>query len=356
MGDRGKTRYGFASSFTNLGFRTFIPDLVDGIRKVYILKGAPGSGKSTFIRLVGEVLSEQGYDIEYWVSSLDPVAPDGVYIPQLDAAVINGSLAIPVDPQYPQVREIMINLGEYCEGSIAAGNFRAVTDLLDSIKASQEQAVRRIQETTEAKEEIRHFNSSHMDMEALHTLVDKISERIMDYRPAERHYFARVITPDGMADYIDDSSRDCRQRYIFKGPPGSGASVVIAKLTHQARQKGYALEYYHCGLEYGHLVMVIIRSLQVALIEVDKVDTESRQGDIVVDMQGYLDIDSNDPVNLKSSETGRRYESLLLKAQQELADVQRKIRAVKKYYCEAMDFTKLDKKRCEVINDILKLK
>ena len=121
MGNRGNTRYGFVSSFTNLGFKTFIPDLVVGIKKVFILKGAPGTGKSTFIRLVGEALSEQGYDIEYWVSSLDPVRPDGVYSPQLDTAVINGSLSIPVDPQYPQVRDIMINLSEYSEGIAVDG-------------------------------------------------------------------------------------------------------------------------------------------------------------------------------------------------------------------------------------------
>ena len=354
MGKRGNTRYGFVSSFTNLGFRTFIPDLVGGIKKVFILKGAPGTGKSTFIRLVGEALSEQGYDIEYWVSSLDPVTPDGVYIPQLDTAVINGSLKIPVDPQYPQVREIMINLGEYSQG-IAAQNFRAVTELLDCIKVSQEQAVRYIQATTEARQEIRHFNSGRLDMTAIQVLIEDISGQIMDYRPAERHYFARTITPDGMADYIDDLSRDCQQRYIFKGCPGSGGSIVIAQLINQARQRGYGLEYYHCGLEYDHLVMIIIRSLQVALIETDQLDIAPRQGDKVVDMQGYLDIDSGDLNRLKSSETGRRCETLLLQAQQELVNVQKQTRRVKKYYCEVMDFERLDQKRAEVIKDILKL-
>ncbi|HRY12526.1 MAG TPA: hypothetical protein P5309_03035 [Syntrophomonadaceae bacterium] len=354
MSIRGNTRYCFVSSFTSLGFRTFIPDLVDGIKKVFILKGAPGTGKSTFIRLVGETLSEQGYDIEYWVSSLDPVTPDGVYIPQLDTAVVNGSLKIPVDPQYPQVREIMINLGEYCQG-IAAESFRTVTELLDSIKASQEQAVHFIQASTEARQEIRHFNSIHLDTAAIQVLIDEISGRIMDYRPAERHYFARTLTPDGMADYIDDLSRDCQQRYIFKGCPGSGGSIVIAQLISQAREKGYWLEYYHCGLEYDQLVMVIIRSLQVALIETDQVDIESRQGDKVIDMQKYLHIDSSDPFCFKCSETSRLGESLLLQAQQELGNVKKQTRLVKKYYCEAMDFERLDQKRAEVIRDILKI-
>lgn len=353
MGNRGQTRYSFASSFTGMGFRTFIPELMNGVRKVFILKGAPGTGKSTFIRLVGEALSQQGYDVEYWVSSLDPVGPDGVCIPQLGAAVINGSLTIPVDPQYPQVRDILINLGEYSGGGIAAEDFRAVTELLDCIRHLQDQAVTTIRESTEVKEELRRLNQSRLDMDAIQGLIDHISEQTLDYRPAEKHYFARVLTPDGMADYIDDLSRDCRLRYIFRGPAGSGGELVIEEVIRRARQKGYAMDYYHCGSEADRLVMVIIRNLQVALIEADQVDAEPRQGDTVVDMQRFLDIDLSDPSCAENSETLRHYERLLLKAQQELVDVQRKTRAVKKYYSEPMDFERLDEKRREVIKEIL---
>jgi len=73
---RGKVRYVLTSSHTSQGFHTFIPELLREIPKIYILKGAPGSGKSTFIRLLGESLSEQGYEVEFWISAADPVSPE----------------------------------------------------------------------------------------------------------------------------------------------------------------------------------------------------------------------------------------------------------------------------------------
>ena len=72
---RGKVRYVLTSSNTSQGFHTFLPELLQGVLKIFVLKGAPGSGKSTFMRLLGESFSEQGYEVELWVSAADPVSP-----------------------------------------------------------------------------------------------------------------------------------------------------------------------------------------------------------------------------------------------------------------------------------------
>ncbi len=353
MSNQGKTRYVFASSYTNQGFCTFIPELINGLSKVFILKGAPGSGKATFIRLVGEAMCEQGYDIEYWVSSLDPVNPDGVYITQLDVAVINGSLVQPIDPRYPGVREILINLGEYSQATAVQGNAQAITELLDTIRQSQEKAVRLTHATVQAKESIREVNSANLDKDKVAQLIVDLSNRILDQRRGHKHFFTRAITPEGVVNYIDEISSDCRQRYIFKGPPGSGKSMVVNELAAQAGMKGYSLEYYHCGSDADHLAMVIIRSLQLALIESDQAETVLRQGDVVIDMSRYLPDGGFDQWTVNGSAAYRRYETLLLQVQKELSEMQKKTSQVKKYYTLSMDFEKLDQKRLKVIAEIL---
>ena len=52
---------------------------------------------------------------EFWISAIDPLNPDGVYIYQLDVAVINGSLPTPSTPVIPAVLGEIINLGEYLD-------------------------------------------------------------------------------------------------------------------------------------------------------------------------------------------------------------------------------------------------
>lgn len=352
MNNRGTTRYVFTSSFSNQGFYSFIPQLVDGLAKVYILKGAPGSGKSTFIRMLGEVMSQQGYDVEFWVSSLDPVTPDGVYIPQLDAAVINGSLPQPIDPKYPGVREIIINLGEYWDQSLVQKHYREIIEQVDRMEKFQAQAANILKEASWAKEEIRKVNAAHLNMKQIETLIQTLSSEIIENRPGEKHYFAGVITDDGLVDYIDELSVNCKRRYIFKGPTGSGKSTVINALVNEAKQKGYFLEYYHCGLEVDHLVMVVIRNLQLALIEPGHAEIVLKQGDTVVDMTQYLDSYDSEEAAIKTSEAYRRYELLLLQAQHELENLRLSTREVKKIYTSAMDFERLDRKRQEIADEI----
>lgn len=353
MNNRGKTRYVFASSHTNQGFCTFIPELVNGVGKVYILKGAPGSGKSTFIRLLGEVMSQQGYDVEFWVSADDPVTPDGVYIAHFNAAVINGSLPQPIDPKYPGAREVIINLGDFWNPAIIEQRQYQIVEQVDQIDSFSSQIGKILKDASRVKEEIRMSNARHLNMARIEHLIKDISLEILQDHRGEKHYFAGVITADGLVDYINELSADCQQRYIFKGPSGSGKSTVIFELARQAKERGYFLEYYHCGLEVEYLVMIVIRNLQLALIEAGHTEVVLRPDDIVVDMTQYLDDYDYDQMAVQSSESYRRFEALLLQAQQEMKKSYQANREIKKIYASAMDFEGLDSKRQEIAAEIM---
>ncbi len=353
MNNRGKTRYVLASSHTSQGFCTFIPELVEGVGKVYILKGAPGSGKSTFIRLLGEVMSQQGYDVEFWVSADDPVTPDGVYIAYFNAAVINGSLPQPIDPKYPGAREVIVNLGDFWHSDIIAERETQIIEQVDQLDILNSQIDKILKDASRVKEEIRMGNAGHLNMAKMAQLIQEISADILEEHRGEKHYFAGVITADGWVDYIDELSADCRKRYIFKGPSGSGKSTAICELARQAKERGYFLEYYHCGLEVECLVMIVIRNLQLALIEAADTEMALKPGDIVVNMTQYLDNYDLERAAAKSSEAYRRFEALLRQAQQELEKSHQVAREIKKIYASAMNFEGLDNKRQEIAEEIL---
>ncbi|MDD4801820.1 MAG: hypothetical protein PHF24_02580 [Syntrophomonas sp.] len=355
MNNRGTVRYVFVSSYTCQGFYTFIPELVNNVSKVYILKGAPGSGKSTFIRLLGEVMSQQGFDVEFWVSALDPVNPDGVYIAHFNAAVINGSLPQPIDPKYPGVREIIINLGDYCNNKIMEKRETQIVEKVDQADRLHNHTSKILKEASRIKEEIRGAHASHLNIAKIEQLIKKLSRDVMENQPGEKHYFAGSITADGLVDYINELSQGCRKRYIFQGPPGSGKSTVIYELAHAAKQKGYFLEYYHCGLEVDYLVMVIIRNIQMALIESGHVEVALKPGDTVVDMTLCLDDYNSERVAAGTSEAQRRFEALIKEAEHQLDNFYKIHREIKKIYTSAMDFEALDNKRKQIAEEILSL-
>lgn len=352
MNGKGKLRYVFASGYTSQGFYTFIPELIAGLARVYILKGAAGTGKSTFIRLLGESLYEQGYEVEFWVSAADGISPDGVYIPQLRAAVINGSLPIPVDPEYPGSQAEIINLGAYWDKDMVYNHRHNISQEVEQYQRHYLLAVAALKEAARLKEEIKKAASSRLNMEKLVKLVEQLADEIMENQTAEKHYFANIVTAEGMINYVDEVSSDCRKRYIFKGPTGSGKSTVIREVAGRARQRGYLLEYYHCGIEADNIVMVIIPNLQLALIDAGSIEIDIKPWDIIIDMNICLDDSKIDYNDAKANEDFRGMESLLLNAQNELEAANGAIKEIKKIYSASMNFEALDSRRHQVREEI----
>lgn len=352
MNKQGLIRYVFVNSHTSQGFHTFIPELIQGIGSVYILKGAPGSGKSTFIRLAGEIMSERGFEVEFWISALDAITPDGVYIPQLDLAVINGSLPESIEPRYPGVRDQLINMGEYLDRDIVMPHRAEIIKLIDGMNTSRQEVYNLLKEAGQVKAEIRRLNSRQLNIGKLEILIQQLGTEILENRPGEKHYFSGAVTADGLVDYVNELSGACQKRYIFQGPSGSGKSTAINELARQARTAGYFLEYYHSGLEAENLVMVIIRNLQIALIEADGVEIPLKPWDVVVDLSSCLDADNNSKLNEGTSIYYRNFESLMLKAQHELEKANQMNKDLKKIYSSAMDFAGLDQLRTKLLEEI----
>ncbi len=348
MGGKGKIRYVFTSSHTGKGFYTFIPGLLEGVKKVYVLKGAPGTGKSTFIRCLGDSLSEQGYEVEFWMSAEDPMNPEGVYIIQMETAIVNGNLPIAIDPKYPGITGSIINLSEYLDELSINKYGPEIMELVDQVAEQAIQAASILEQASIIKEEILPVSYEGLNENKLHNLISRLENEILKEQPGEKHYFATSITPEGVINYVDEISTRCKIRYLLKG--GSGAEKVIEEISFKAREAGYFVEYYHCGLNPLRIIMVIITHLQLGIIEANDMEISARPGDRLIDLADCLD-ESYQPLKEQDHTRFRRqYECLVLKAQAELETAHRATKSLKRLYSAAMDFDTVAEKRQEILN------
>ena len=104
----------FAAANTEDGFFSLFDEIFppEKLKRIYILKGGPGTGKSTLMRSVGFTAEANGYDAEYYYCSSDTGSLDGVVIPALGIAVMDGTAPHMTDPRYPGAVERIVNLGE----------------------------------------------------------------------------------------------------------------------------------------------------------------------------------------------------------------------------------------------------
>lgn len=107
----------FAGGNTSAGFCSYFEDLLpeEARKRMYYLKGGPGVGKSTFMRRIGEAAEKAGLRVEYFYCSSDPDSLDGVALPQLGAAVMDGTAPHVYDPALPGARDTLISLGDFLD-------------------------------------------------------------------------------------------------------------------------------------------------------------------------------------------------------------------------------------------------
>lgn len=102
----------FLGGNTPSGFYSLYHQLSDPerFRAVYIVKGGPGSGKSTLMRRVERHAQAAGLEAEEVLCSGDPDSLDAVIFPALGAAIVDGTAPHVVEPQCPGVVERYIDL------------------------------------------------------------------------------------------------------------------------------------------------------------------------------------------------------------------------------------------------------
>ncbi len=98
------------------GFYSLFDRIFDPIKhtRVYILKGGPGTGKSTLLKGLIKWANIQGIASEAIYCSSDPSSLDGVILRKKDksVAILDGTAPHTFDPKYPGAKDEIINLGD----------------------------------------------------------------------------------------------------------------------------------------------------------------------------------------------------------------------------------------------------
>ncbi len=107
----------FAASNSAEGFKNYYADVFSRADFVYVIKGGPGTGKSSLMKRVAEICEGRGDECEYYYCSSDPSSLDGILIRGSGGIVgiLDGTAPHVSEPRFPGAREQIINLGECWE-------------------------------------------------------------------------------------------------------------------------------------------------------------------------------------------------------------------------------------------------
>ena len=105
----------FAASNSSRGFTNYFKEVFCRADTIYVVKGGPGTGKSSFMKRCSRRAEESGFLVENYCCSSDADSLDGVFAfdKKRSIAVLDGTAPHVWEPEFPGVRDQMVDLGQF---------------------------------------------------------------------------------------------------------------------------------------------------------------------------------------------------------------------------------------------------
>ena len=350
----GKALHYFAGGNTARGFFSLYDSNFAGLEKVFILKGGPGTGKSTLMKKIAMDWQEKGFDVEYIHCSSDPDSVDGIVFPTLKIGIVDGTEPHVVEPKAPGAIEEYVNLGDAWNSQKLSTDKVEIIRLMDERKEAYNKAYEAYAEALAVHDEWEEVYIANMDFEKLNALTEKLKstffgEIFLNKKADVRHRFLGAATPIGAVDHVPNLTEGIRKRYFLKGRPGSGKSTLLKKLASAAENRGFDVEIYHCGFDPNSLDMVILRELGITIFDSTAPHEyfPTREGDEIIDLyQVAILPETDEKYSEQIKDISTRYRNKMNDGTTYLALAKKLHDELEVIYREAIDFT--------IINDIQK--
>ncbi|HEY8345519.1 MAG TPA: ATPase [Bacillota bacterium] len=364
-GHPGSIRRMFAGGNSSSGFHSFYDQIVKAdASRVFLLKGGPGVGKSTFMQQISDTMRQKGYGLEYYHCSSDPDSLDALVIPELQTALIDGTAPHVVDPKNPGVVEEILNLGQFWNESGLRKNKDRIIELNGEIKECFTRAYTYLRLTGEIYRYLLALRQKQVRPEVISALGAEIRAEIFPrgnlpahtFCTEHRKMFASAITPKGPVHHLEalfPTGEEGGKIFVLDGPPGSGKELILERMLAAAVEKGYRTETFHCPLLPEKPEHLWLPQLRTGIISAHHPHQYTPPGAKVIDLTPLLR-----PADQSAEEAAREaqavYEDLLPRAVGWLQRAKSLHDQLEAYYIPHMDFAGIEELRRETLAKILR--
>ncbi|ODM25709.1 PRK06851 family protein [Acetivibrio mesophilus] len=357
---KGRIRHMFPGGNTSQGFFSYYDYILsqEEANRIICIKGGPGVGKSTFMKKIGDEMLDMGYDVEFMHCSSDNNSLDGVVIPSLKIALLDGTAPHVVDPKNPGAVDEIIHLGDFWDEEGLRKNKEDILKDNKEVGRTFKRAYRYIKAAYSIYEDNIEIVSWCIDNAKVTKLSEKLKNEILgdkdigDRQGKDRKLFASAITPNGLVNYLDTLINTSKV-YVLKGMPGTGTERVVEKIKEAAVERGHDVESFYCALNPYRLEHLIIPALNVSIITSNDYHSADGKNSVEYNLDDYLDTSELQKYKETLENNRSNFDMLLNTAVKTIAKAKAFHDNMENYYIPNMDFDAVQRCYEVTLNRIL---
>ncbi|MFA4885055.1 MAG: PRK06851 family protein [Desulfotomaculaceae bacterium] len=362
---RGKLVKLFPGGNTSRGFYSFYDHIIEkDATHIFILKGGPGVGKSTFMRKIGEEMLSRGYDLEFHCCSSDNGSLDGICIPAIGVAMLDGTAPHVVDPKNPGAVDEIIHLGDHWNDRGIRGNKKEILAINREVGRLFKHAYAYLAGAKIFLDEVESYytESDAFNVGTFNKMVADLADEIFDGQPRlnrnpkVRRLFATAITPDGPVSHLETVVGSLGKRYIIEGDDGTGKTILVSRIMEAATARGYSVTAFHCALNPSNIDHLVIHDLDLAVINnVEPHIYRPKENDSVIDTMTCMDPVVNAAYLAEKGAARGMYRQCMEQAISFIGRAKKAHDEMENYYVPFMDFEAINARREKTLHRILEL-
>ena len=279
-----KERHIFLGGNTYKVFNSFFNYIInkEEANRMICIKGGPGTGKSYLMKRVAAFFLDKGYSVEYNHCSSDEKSLDGIVVPELKIAMLDGTSPHMVDPIYPGAIDEIINMGIALDNDALSLNKKELISVYKEISNNFQRAYKFLSSAKPIHDDWSKLNSEALDYSKIITISDSLKEEVFNKQKSgfgnERHIFATAFTPSGIITFTEDLVAPFKHKFILKGGPGFSKTKILIELGKLAEKKGYFVEYLHDPFNPERIEHILIPEVSVAIVTENEISNCSFNG------------------------------------------------------------------------------
>lgn len=338
-GAYGENQPLFAAANSGRGFVSFYAEIFDSeeIERRYLIKGGPGTGKSSLMRRLAADAERKGRTVSYYRCSSDPESLDAIVIDRR-IAVLDATAPHAVEPKVAGARDELVNLGAFWDGDRLAEHYNEIVSLLALKESAYRRAYRFLSATLELSEINRELVAPAILQEKLCAAV----ERQMRLIPSDACFRVHV----GLADSIgmrgsvrlDTYEKRAKRLWVIDDCYGIG-TLYLSRLIEAARQKKCRISVSYQPLDPTLPDAVLFEESGVCFL---LAVTGEREAGGRINMKRFLSTEQLGTIKADYRFGRRLYEATLQSAKEALAEAGEYHFRLERLYGACMDFEALE--------------